>query len=234
MTPRIGTGLATYGTFSTFSLSKTDTSRMNLIANTSGRTAAVNEKRRGVWNLLAVVLGILVSGAVVLTTSRAAFSDTTANSANSFTTGTVDLIDDDSGSAAFTVTNMVPGGSVTRCILVTYQGTVPNPGAVRFYSGGLTDSGTLGSHLNLTVEEGTGGDFTSCTGFTPSATIESATLTQFNIDHTNYSNGAGAWDPSSTPESRTYRITVQLSSSAPSNQQGQSVTGLVFTWETQS
>lgn len=207
---------------------------MKFTSSTQGRTATVTQKSSGVVNALAIALGILVSGAVVLTTSRAAFSDTTDNSNNSFTTGTVDLTDDDSGSAAFTVTNMVPGGSVTRCILVTYQGTIPNPGVVRFYSGGFTDSGTLGSHLNLTVEEGTGGDFATCTGFTPSGTIESATLTQFDIDHTDYSNGAGTWDPSSTPESRTYRITVQLSSSTPSNQQGQSVTGLVFTWETQS
>lgn len=183
---------------------------------------------------VAVLVGMLLSGAVVLTASRAAFSDATSNSGSSFTTGTVDLIDDDSGSAAFTVTNMIPGQTVTRCILVTYQGTIVNPGAVRLYSGGFTDSGTLGSHLNLTVEEGSGGTFASCTGFTPSSTIESGTLTQFNIDHTNYANGAGVWDPSSTPASRTYRITVTLSAAAPNGQQGQSVTSLVFTWETQS
>lgn len=129
---------------------------------------------------------------------------------------------------------MVPGQTVIRCIRVTYQGTIVNTGPVRLYSGGFTDSGTLGSHLNLTVEEGTGGDFLDCGGFTASATIESATLSQFNIDHTNYTNGAGTWDPSGTPESRTYRITVQLSLLAPSVQQGQSVTNLVFTWETQS
>lgn len=202
--------------------------------HTPRHAASVSRSRGRILTTLAVVLGILFSGAVVLTASRAAFSDTTSNSNNSFTTGTVDLIDDDSGSAAFTVTNMVPGNTVTRCIRVTYQGTIVNTGPVRLYSGGLTDSGTLGSHLNLTVEEGSGGDFSTCTGFAPSATIESATLTQFNIDHTNYVNGAGTWDPSGTPESRTYRITVQLSASAPSAQQGQSVTNLVFTWETQS
>ena len=207
---------------------------MASISHSPRHAVAVNRNRGSVLILLAVVLGILLSGAVVLTASRAAFSDTTSNSNNSFTSGTVDLIDDDSGSSAFTVTNMVPGQTVTRCILVTYQGTIVNTGPVRLYSGGFTDSGTLGSHLNLTVEEGTGGDFSSCTGFAASGTIESSTLTQFNIDHTNYTNGAGTWDPSSTPESRTYRITVQLSSSAPSAQQGQSVTGLVFTWETQS
>jgi predicted ribosomally synthesized peptide with SipW-like signal peptide len=207
---------------------------MASISHTPRHAAAVNRTRGRVLTVLAIVLGIVLSGAVVLTASRAAFSDTTSNSNNSFTTGTVDLIDDDSESAAFTVTNMVPGQTVTRCILVTYQGTIVNTGPVRLYSGGLTDSGTLGSHLNLTVEEGTGGNFSSCTGFTASATIESATLTQFNTDHTNYTNGAGTWDPSGTPESRTYRITVQLSLSAPSVQQGQSVTNLVFTWETQS
>lgn len=190
--------------------------------------------RANILIAVAVLLGILLSGAVVLTASRAAFSDATSNSGSSFTSGTVDLIDDDSGSAAFTVSNMIPGQTVTRCILVTYQGTIANPGAVRLYSGGFTDSGTLGSHLNLTVEEGTGGTFASCTGFTPSSTIESGTLTQFNTNHTNYSNGAGVWDPSSTPASRTYRITVELSPTAPNGQQGQSVTSLVFTWEIQS
>jgi predicted ribosomally synthesized peptide with SipW-like signal peptide len=207
---------------------------MASISHTPRHAAAVSRTRGRVLTVLAVVLGILLSGAVVLTASRAAFSDTTSNSNNSFTTGTVDLIDDDSDSAAFTVTNMVPGQTVIRCILVTYQGTIVNTGPVRLYSGGFTDSGTLGSHLNLTVEEGSGGDFSTCTGFTASATIESATLTQFNIDHTNYTNGAGTWDPSGTPESRTYRITVQLSLSAPSVQQGQSITALIFTWETQS
>ena len=79
------------------------------------------------FNLTAVVLGLLASGAVVLTASQAAFSDTTSNSSSSFSTGNVDLVDDDSGSAAFTVTNMVPGQSVTRCILVTYQGSIADP-----------------------------------------------------------------------------------------------------------
>ena len=185
-------------------------------------------------NFTAMVLGLLASGAVVLTASQAAFSDTTSNSGNSFSTGNVDLVDDDSGSAAFTVTNMVPGQSVTRCIQVTYQGSITDPNAVKLYSGGLTDSGTLASHLNLTVEEGSGGTFASCTGFTSSASIVSSTLALFATNNTNYSNGAGTWNPATTPESRSYRISVTLSASAPNAQQNQSVTNLVFTWEVQS
>lgn len=195
---------------------------------------SARRQRSHVFNFAAVVLGLLASGAVVLTASQAAFSDATSNSANSFSTGNVDLVDDDSGSAMFSVTNMAPGQSVTKCILVTYQGSIADPNAVKLYSGGLTDSGTLADHLNLTVEEGTGGTFADCTGFTASGTIENGTLAQFATDHTNYGNGAGSWNPATTPASRTYRFTVALSATAPNAQQSQSVTNLVFTWEVQS
>ncbi|CAN5249316.1 hypothetical protein BH18ACT5_BH18ACT5_16450 [soil metagenome] len=193
-----------------------------------------DQPRRAGLIMASVLIGVLASSATVLTATRAAFSDTTSNSGNSFSAGTVDLVDDDSDSALFTVTNLVPGQSVTRCIEVTYQGTIANPDAVRLYSGGLVDSGSLASELDLTVEEGTGGTFATCTGFNPSAVIESGTLADFDTDHTAYSNGVGSWDPSATPDSRTYRITVALSSKAANSAQGQSVTGLTFTWEVQS
>lgn len=182
----------------------------------------------------AVALGVLASGVTILTSTKAAFSGTTSNSGNSFTVGSVDLVDDDTGSALFSASNMIPGQTVTRCIVVTYQGTIGNPGPVRIYSGGLTDSGSLATELDLTVEEGTGGTFTTCSGFVSSGTIESGTLADFNTSHTGYANGAGAWDPSTTPESRSYRITITLPSDAANGFQGQSVTGLVFTWEVQS
>ena len=76
----------------------------------------------------------------------------------------------------FSVTDMAPGQSVTKCIVVTYQGSIADPNAVKLYSGGLTDSGTLADHLNLTVEEGSGGTFADCTGFAPSGTIENGWL----------------------------------------------------------
>lgn len=183
---------------------------------------------------LAIVLGVMASGVTVLTASRAAFSDTTSNTGNSFSTGTVDLLDDDSGSALFALSNMVPGDSITRCIEVTYQGTVADPGPVRFYSGGYTDSAALATHLDLLVEEGSGGDFGSCAGFAAAATIESDNLVGFDTAHTSYASGAGTWNPSATPDSRTYRITVTLASAAPDSAQGQSVADLVFVWEVQS
>lgn len=62
---------------------------MASVFHTPRHAAAVNRTRGRVFTVLAVGLGIVLSGAVVLTASRAAFSDTTSNSNNSFTTGTV-------------------------------------------------------------------------------------------------------------------------------------------------
>jgi predicted ribosomally synthesized peptide with SipW-like signal peptide len=178
---------------------------------------------------LAVVSGLIVQRSV------AVFTATTDSPGNSFSTGTVDLVDDDLGAAMFTATGMVPGQSVTDCIVVTYQGTVADPSGVKLYSGGYTDSGDLDTYLNLTIDEGTGGTFGDCTGFGLENTIESGgTLSDFDATHTSYATGAGVWDPSSTPESKTYRITVELDAAAPDAEQGESVTAATSTWEVQS
>ena len=187
-----------------------------------------------VW-LLALPVSLAVVSVLVVTNSVAAFTSSTDNTGNSFTAGTVDLVDDDLAAVLFTVTDMEPGTTTTDCIEVTYQGTVANPSAVKIYSGGYTDSGNYDTYLNLTVEEGTGGVFGDCTGFTLENTIESAgTLSDFDTAHTNYATGAGVWDPAATPESKTYRITVALDAAAPDAEQGESVTAMTFTWEVQS
>ncbi len=191
--------------------------------------------RASVIRLLTLGAAFALTAVLVVTSSRAAFSDTADTSSSAFTAGDVELVDDDSGSAMFTVTNMVPGDSETDCIEVTYQGSVTNPSAVKTYSGGFTDSGDFAEYLNLTIEEGTGGGFGDCTGFSSGNTIESGgTLNDFDTTHTNYASGAGVWDPSSTPASMTYRITVELDSAAPSAEAGESVTALTFTWEIQN
>ncbi len=181
------------------------------------------------------LLSFLLVGFLVITGSRAAFTDNTGNTGNSFTAGDVDLVDDDSGSVMFTVTNMEPGDSLTDCILVTYQGTIVDPSAVKLYSGGYIDSGDFADYLNLTVEEGSGGTFGDCTGFSLENAIESGgTVTAFDATHTDYASGAGVWDPSGTPQSKTYRITVELDAATPNAEQGESVSALTFTWEVQS
>ncbi len=167
--------------------------------------------------------------------SRAAFVDTADNTGNSFTAGTVDLVDDDSATVLFNVSNMVPGDSSTNCIVVTYQGTIVDPAAVKLYGSGYTDSSDLANWLNVTIEEGTGGSFGSCVGFTLENTIETGgDLIAFGTTHKNYATGAGVWDPAGTPESKTYRFTFALDGATPDSEEGASVTALGFTWEVSS
>ncbi len=185
--------------------------------------------------MISLALSMVVVSLMVVGTSVALFSDTTSSTGSSFSVGSVDLVDDDSAGTIFTVTNMTPGQAVTGCIVVTYQGTITDPAGVKLYSGGYTDSGDLDTFLNLTIEEGTGGSFGSCTGFSLENTIESGgTLADFDSTHTNYANGAGVWDPGSTPEAKTYRITVELDAATPNAEQGESVTAMTLTWEVQS
>lgn len=187
------------------------------------------------FRIAAGALSLLLVSGLIATTSQAAFTKTTDNSGNSFTAGSVDLVDDDLGGTRFTVTNMEPGQTVTGCVVVTYNGTV-DPSAVRFYSGGFVDSGDFGDYLNVTVDEGVGGTYADCTGFAEDdAGAEFAdTLTQFDNLHTSYATGVGDWDPTGPAQSKTYRITVELDASTPDAEQNESVTALNFTWEVQN
>ena len=115
--------------------------------SSSGRVPAVVA-----W-VFAFGVSLVVVSVLVVTSSIAAFGDTTDNTGNSFSTGTVTLTDDDVG-ALFTVTNLIPGQSVQDCITVTYSGSIADPSAVRIYSGGYTDSGDLDTHLDITIDEG--------------------------------------------------------------------------------
>jgi len=185
--------------------------------------------------MLTVLGALMLSGFLVMSASRAAFSDTTDNTGNAISAGDVDLVDDDSATVLFNVADMAPGDSATNCIEVTYQGTIADPAAVTLYSGGFTDSSDLANWLNVTIEEGTGGSFGSCAGFTLQNTIETGgDLIAFDTTHTDYASGAGVWDPSGTPESKTYRFTFTLDPATPDTEEGASVTALGFTWEVSS
>lgn len=180
-------------------------------------------------------LGLLVSFAlvslIVLTGSRAAFTDSTDNTNSVFAAGDVVLTDDDAGGILFNVSNMAPGATAVNCIAVTYSGSITDPGPVRLYSGGFTDATGLAGYLNVTIEEGSGGVFNDCSAFVFEGTVFGNTLAFFDTNHGDYATGAGAWDPSSTPESKSYRITVELDTGTPNAQQGASVTAVGFVWE---
>lgn len=194
--------------------------------------------------LLVGAVALAVVALLVVRTSRAAFNATTDNRGSSFIAGDVVLSDDDTGARAlFTEAQFVPGATVAECIAVRYEGTINDPGPVALYSGGYTDvtgpdtaSEGLSEHLLLTVEEGTGGSFGNCAGFRRTTTVVSGVaLSAFDAAHTDHASGAGGWDPSSSPETRSYRFSVTLDeASVPNEEQGAGTTDLVFVWEVTS
>lgn len=171
-------------------------------------------------------MALLVTGLLVWHGTSAAFSTSTQNSGNAYGTGTVSITDDDGGTAPFTASNLQRGATGTRCVQVTYGGSLT--GAVRLYLS--ASSGTLRSSLTVTVEEGTGGSFAGCGGFTPTSTLYSGTLQAFATAASSWSSGVSAWTPTGPGQSRTYRVTYTLSPSAPPSAQN-STAAATLTWE---
>lgn len=189
----------------------------------------------------AAPVAILLAGAMVWQASNAAFTSTTRNSGNSWSTGQVALTDDDKGAAAFTVEDLVPGQTGTKCIEVTSNSTVP--GEVRTYVQNLAASAAgLENHITLTVERGTGGTFNDCTGFTPSDAMPQAySLKQLSESNHDYATGGmnTAWDTEGTPgEKTTYRGTWEFDASGMSQTQIDALQGartsIDIVWELQS
>lgn len=190
----------------------------------------------GTWKLQAgaALVSLALMSGLVLRVSSAAFSATTDNPTNSWATGSISLTDDDGGggsSAMFNATGMLPGDVVEKCIVVTYTGAV-DPTAVKLY-GTVTNTGGLDDHLDITVTEGSGGSYGSCTGFTadPAPIVNNITLKAFGTNHTGYANGAGTWNPTASGQTKTYKFSVTLGSDTPSSAQGASA-GATFVWET--
>lgn len=194
--------------------------------------------RRAAWiaAIAAVPVALLVSGLAVAGGSYSAFSATTSNPTNNWTTGSVILSDDDGsnsgpGVAMFTASNLKPGSTGTKCIAVTSTGTLAS--AVKLYATAAA-TGTLGSYVQLSVEQGTGGGYSSCTGFTSASTLYTGTVSGFASAYTGYSNGIATWSPTgSGSESRVFRFTYTIDSATPNTLQS-ATAGLGFTWEAQN
>lgn len=208
----------------------------------------------------AMIVGALLasiggSGAMVWHASYSAFSDTTSNPANSWSTGSVVLSNDQSASAMFSVSNLAPdptlsalsppttgalsaqsGGSA--CIEVTYSGTLP--ATVKLYASVTEGSTGLGPALLTTVDIGTdsvasGQTDPTCSGFSSSSYIYGSYGTTTSVLSgfpSTYSTGAGSWSATQNT-SQWYRISWLLPSTTTNNYQSASVSA-TFTWEADS
>ncbi len=186
------------------------------------------------FQVAGIVVGGLFATGAVLQTSAAAFTATTDDGSNSFAAGTVQLVDDDSDSVMFNVSNMVPGDVETECITVTYTGSSYSVTPVKLYAALDTNVDNFADHLDVTVEEGTGGSFGDCTGFTSEATlINNETLSALAGTYTDFASGASGFTPVSGTTAKTYKFSVTLGDDTPDTSQGDSASA-TFTWEVQS
>lgn len=191
--------------------------------------SALTLDRRRLGTVLAVLLSGLVVALFVFRVSSAGFSATTDNNGNSWQTGSVQLTDNDGGSALFTATNLDGGTVTTKCINVTYTGFTSGT-HVKMFTSGVGGTG-LATYLDVVVEEGTGATDTACTGFVddPAAPIYTGTLAAFAANNS-YANGVGDWQPSGSPVTRTYKITTTVQND--SNAMGKTASA-TFNWEAQ-
>jgi len=135
----------------------------------------------------------------------------------------------------YSIASAKPGESVSKCIKVTYTGSLDAD--VHIYTGSTI--GSLGQYVDLTITPGTQttSTFPSCTGFTadPGGAIYTGTLQNFGSTKNSYANGVvdypGSGTKWATNESVVYQVTAALQSSAPDAAQGLTTGAHTFTWE---
>jgi hypothetical protein len=179
--------------------------------------------------VLASIAALSLFGAVGAWGTYSAFTDTTGTSGSTFSAGTVKITNDTAGSTLFSLTGLIPGFSLSKCINVTNAGDVP------FSNVALSASatGVLGAALSVTIDKGTGatgGASSSCANFNQtSAGIVSGllnalpTLAAPQNDNSTFNAG----------DTKSYRVTVKLDPLATNTYQGKTAS-LDLTWTASS
>lgn len=186
-------------------------------------------ERRRIGGLIvgSAVLAAVGVGALAYTATNAAFTGTTVNPGNSFTASTISLTDNDADSAMFTVTDMLPGDTVTDCIEVTYTGAPPTDvnAGLRLYG---NPSGDLADNLQLAITHR--GPGTSCAVAGGANGVYSS---GFELFPATYGVGASGFLPTATSQTVAYDFSVTLEVGTLDEAQGDNAT-IDFTWEVRS
>jgi hypothetical protein len=181
-----------------------------------------------------LVVGVL--GGVAALGVLGLFSATTQNTGNEVTSGTVALSDNDSGAAMFNIHGAKPGDSWTRCIKVTYHGSLPAD--VRVY---LQDAaGPLAAYLDLKITQGGQASpvFPGCTGFTPDSTgtifegpIDSPVPGSWDFGLPITPAGQTSWHPG---DSLVFEMEMTLNPNTPDTLQASSTGTMTSVWESRN
>ena len=188
--------------------------------------------RATTFRAVAVFSGFLIAFLMVMSVSRALFTNPTSNDANAWTSGNVVLVNEDAtvdggsptydetGSALYTITTMAPGDSDTFCFEVIYEGNLDADILLDTVTITGVDENSISAEMNLTIDR-----YTDAACTLGVAAVASGTLAAPGITET-------AWQPAvpGTDESRWYEITVELDSAAANDMQDRTVDGVEFEW----
>jgi hypothetical protein len=176
-------------------------------------------KRKTTISLLAVAAVAVVAGAAL---TFSAFTSTTENPGNEFTAGTVVLDSNGTGSALFSLLGMQPGSTDTKCLTVTYTGTLD--ALVRLYATttSTTTAKDLSPYLDVSVTRGSFpgdpppdmgcGDFAADPTDFPGAPATAGALFQDTLDKYPVTWALGVQDPTTwkTSDKAVYQVRVAL------------------------
>lgn len=208
------------------------------------RKDRTTSRKIGLTLLLLAALGVMI-----VASTWAAFSDTSANTGDRWDAGSVDIEDNDSGTRAlydlFDGTPYAkPGDSDSGCIKITYNGSLPS--TVNLYGSNNLSANALDDQLTLTITSGTGlatnnectSVFTAAgaTGDVYSGSLANfmATYNDFTDNLTLNAGGDAVWGQTETV---TYKFEVTLADDADVNDaNSKTATGYAtgshsFTWE---
>ena len=186
--------------------------------------------------ILTSILVVGVLGSVAALGIFGLFSATTQNSGNELTAGTVAISDNDGGAAMFNVRGARPNDSWTRCIKVTYTGSLPAD--VKLYTRDVI--GPLAEYLNLQIIQGQQANpvFPGCTGFTADATgtlfdgpIGSPTPGNWDSGLPVVPSGHTSWQ---TGDTLVFKMTMTLDPATPDTLQASSTGTLTSVWESRN
>ncbi len=207
--------------------------------------APISGRRRGTaQKALMTALALGLTGVVGGVGTWSAFSATTENTNNDFAAGTVVISDNDANASMFTMSNMKPGDTQSRCIKVSYTGSLPSDVTLygaRTDTAGSDGTNDLAVNMTLKLTRGTDTDHTNltCDGFVADAVDYTGGPTGngviFDGDLSTYPvvGGTHIADPDiswTNGEFMVYKVDATLKSTAADAAQGDAV-DQSFTWK---
>jgi hypothetical protein len=165
-----------------------------------------------------------------------AFTATTTNSGNNISSGTVKIDQHTGATTLYNVTNQKPGDSTTKCLRVTYSGSITASAVKLYASAGITN----GTQYNLEVDRGTGlttlDGTMSCAGFTQTSVAYNGNLGSLGSTYATGVDGKAAAATWATNDAIDYRFIITQNDDATANAHTSVLTSGThsFTWEARS